>query len=406
MLFNYQAIDAIGNRRDGSIEAVNKDLAISSLQKRGYIVSNIAEAATRTPAQLFKKGKIALFDRVSNKDVVFLSRQIATLFASQVSALRIFRMLASEVENHILGEHLRQIADDTQNGSSISKAFAKHPSVFSVFYVNMVAAGEETGKLDQTFNYLADYLDRNYEVATKARNALIYPSFVVLSFVVVMVLIMTVIIPKLSTIISDFGQAVPFYTKIVIWASNFFVNFGPLILAFLIVLGFLLWRFSRTPSGMLTLSHLKLNIPYVGDLYKKLYLARIADNLDTMLGSAIPIVKSLETTAKVVGSVVYENILNEVIIDVKAGSPVSVAFSRHKEIPGILVQMTKVGEESGELGTILKTLAKFYNREVSNSVDTLIGLIEPAMIILLGAGVGFLLTAVLLPIYNIAGGIT
>ena len=162
---------------------------------------------------------------------------------------------------------------------------------------------------------------------------------------------------------------------------------------------------TRTPSGRFALSQFKLKIPYIGDLYRKLYLSRLADNLHTMLASAIPIVRALEITSSVVGDEVYQAILLEVTDLVKSGSALSDAMSRYPEIPGILVQMSKVGEESGELGNVLKTLAKFYQREVTNAVDTMIGLIEPAMIIALAVGVGFLLTAVLMPIYNIAGGI-
>ena len=162
---------------------------------------------------------------------------------------------------------------------------------------------------------------------------------------------------------------------------------------------------TRTPKGRFALSQFKLKIPYLGNLYKKLYLSRIADNLNTMLASAIPIVKGLEITSSVVGDEVYQSILFEITDSVKGGSTLSDAMGRYPEIPNIMVQMSKVGEESGELGNILKTLAKFYQREVTNAVDVMIGLIEPAMIIALAVGVGFLLAAVLMPIYNIAGGI-
>ena len=150
---------------------------------------------------------------------------------------------------------------------------------------------------------------------------------------------------------------------------------------------------------------MKLSVPYVGDLYKKLYLARIADNFSTMLLSGVSVVEAIEITSSVVGNAAYAAVLAQVGTDVKGGSSISNAFDQHPEIPGIMIAMTKVGEETGELGKILTTLAKFYNREVTNAVDTLVGLIEPIMIVLLGLGVGVLLAAVLLPIYNLAGSI-
>ncbi len=161
----------------------------------------------------------------------------------------------------------------------------------------------------------------------------------------------------------------------------------------------------QVPAGRLTLDTFKLGIPYVGDLYDKLYLSRIADNLATMLASGISMIQALEITSEVVDNEVYKEILNNTIAEVKGGKSFSDALAEYPEIPGVMTQMAKVGEETGNLGSILETLAKFYRREVNTAVDTLINLIEPAMIVLLGLGVGILLAAVLMPIYNIAGGI-
>jgi len=167
--------------------------------------------------------------------------------------------------------------------------------------------------------------------------------------------------------------------------------------------GFYVWQLKKTERGKLVMDGLKLSVPYVGDLYNKLYLARIADNFATMLLSGVSVVEAIEITGSVVDNGVYEMVLKEVGADVKGGSSISSALGKHPEMPGIMVAMTRVGEETGELGKILMTLAKFYNREVTNAVDTLVGLIEPIMIVMLGLGVGTLLAAVLMPIYNLAG---
>lgn len=399
MLFNYQALDQTGAPKNGSIDAVNVDIAIASLQRRGFVITAIHEMGE-------KKGllnmNLSFLDRVSNKDVVILSRQLATLFEAQVSALRIFRLLSEEAENKVLGKQLAMVADDLQAGSSISAALAKHPKVFNDFYVNMVKAGEESGKLDETFNYLADYLDRSYELMTKARGALIYPSFIVLTFLVVMILMFTMVIPKISAILVDSGQEVPFYTKIVLGISNFLVSYGFIILGIVILAGFLLIRFIRTPAGKMVFDRTKLTIPYISTLFRKLYLSRIADNMNTMLISGIPMVRALELTSTVINNTIYLHIMTQAVDDVKGGKPLSEALSGNTEIPGIMVQMMKVGEETGELGKILKTLANFYAREVKVAVDSLVDIIEPAMIVFLGGGVAVLLASVLIPIYNIA----
>jgi len=402
MLFKYKSVDENGINKDGQIDAPNKDMAISGLQRRGLIVISIIE--DKGNQSIFN---MTFFERVSTKDVVILSRQIATLFEAQVSALKAFTMLAANSENKLLSKKLTEIGDDLQAGVSISGALARHPEVFSDFYINMVKAGEETGKLNQTFLHLAEYLDRQYAVNSKTKNALIYPAFVVATFFAVMILMFTFVIPKLASILTESGQTIPTFTKIIIGISNFFVNYGFILIVFFVLLGVWVFRLTRTSSGKMYLDSFRLSLPVVGVLYKRLYLARIADNLDTMLESGIPIIRSIVITANVVGSHVYENILKEVADGVKSGLAMSVAFEKYpKEIPGIMVQMIKVGEETGSLGKILKTLGDFYKREVDNAVDTMVGLIEPVMIVVLGFGVGILLVSVLIPIYNMAGSIS
>lgn len=399
MLFNYTAFDQQNNKADGSIEAITEEVAILALQRRGFTISSITST---DKTSIFDKD-FNMFSGVSTKDIVVLSRQMATLFQAQVSALRVFRLLAGESENRTLARALTEIADDLQGGSPISKALSKHTKIFSEFYVNMVKSGEESGKLDEIFNYLADYLDRTYEVNSKARNALIYPAFVIFTFVAVMVLMLTIVIPKISAILTESGQEIPAYTKVVLAMSSFMTNYGIFFLIFLIIAGFFGVRFFMTPRGKEALDRIKISTPFIKGLYQKLYLSRISDNMNTMLVSGIPMVRALELTAGVVGNKVYETLLTNATEAVKAGKPVSDALINSQEIPNIMIQMIKVGEETGELGNILKTLSNFYRREVVNAVDTLVDLIEPAMIVLLGLGVGFLLASVLIPIYNISG---
>jgi type IV pilus assembly protein PilC len=327
------------------------------------------------------------------------------MFEAKVSALSTFRLLAAEAETPRLRKILTTVTDDLNSGVLISAALAKHPTVFSDFYVNMVRAGEESGKISESFNYLAAYLERSNELVSKARNALIYPAFVIGSFVIVMILMMVYVIPKLSAILKDTGQEIPIYTKIVLAASDFMVNYGIILLFIFLAACFFLYRYLRTESGQLNLAHFKLTVPVIKILYQKLYLSRIADNLSTMLTSGIPMVRALDITADVVGNDVYKNILRETSNGVKTGSAISAILYKHPEIPSIMIQMIKVGEETGKLGFILETLSRFYTREVYNAVDTIVDLIEPAMIVFLGLGVGVLLTSVLVPIYNVASGV-
>ncbi len=399
--FKYEALDQNGKAISGVVNAASQDAAIAMLQRKGLTLTAVKGGADKN---LFAQMQdITIFNSVSARDLVLLSRQIATLFEAQVSAVRVFRLLAEQAEKPYIRQVLAEISDDLQGGNSISKSLERHPKVFSDFYVNMVRSGEESGKLDQTFLYLADYIDRSYELGSKAKNALIYPAFIMLTFVSVMTLMLTFVIPKIGAILTDGGQQLPVYTLIILGLSSFLVDYGIFLLIAIIVGGYFTYRYVQTPPGQIAFSRFKFGIPYVGALYQKLYLSRIADNMNVMLSSGISAVRSLEITANVVEDHIYEGILHEAIDAVKGGSPLSATLAKYPEqVPGIFVQMLQIGEETGEMGSILDRLAKFYNREVNTAVDTLVSLIEPILIVALALGVGFLLAAVLLPIYNSA----
>jgi len=402
MLFTYEAITNTGEKKTGSVDAVSKDLAIVAIQRRGYIVSSIKESGKKSGLL-----NITIFERktIPMKDIVIMSRQMSTLFESQVAALKAFNLLAENTENRTLSKILNEASEDIKSGVYISVALSKHKEAFSDFYVNMVKAGEESGKLTQTFAYLADYLDRQYALTSKTKNALIYPSFVIGVFLVVMIMMFTFIVPKLSAIINESGMDIPFFTKLIMKVSEFFVSYGIFLLIGVVIFVIYILRFSKTLAGKIYFDRMKINFPIIRNIYKKLYLSRICDNMDTMLASSIPIIRSLELTSVVVGNRVHEEILRDVANSVKTGSSLSTAFAKHSEIPSIMSGMIRVGEETGSVGNILKTLGHFYSREVNEAVDTMVSLIEPIMIIMLGLGVGVLLSAILMPIYNIAGGI-
>jgi type IV pilus assembly protein PilC len=397
MMYTYEAITPQGTKTTGQIDAPNENAVLENLQSKGLIVVGVKLVKTTSNSTGF-----SLFNRVKLKDIVITSRQIASLFDAQVSAVRVFNLMAESSANPVLKYSLENVSRDIQAGITIAEAMRKHPKVFSDFYVNMVRAGEESGKLTDTFNFLADYLERQYELSSKTRNAMIYPAFVVATFFIVMILMMVLVIPKLTSIITESGGEIPIYTKIVIGISNLLLNYGFILVVFAVLFGLVVQWQLRQPAGKLFLDRMKLRIPYVGDLYTKMYLARIADNLSTMLTAGIPVVRTLEITQSVVGNRIFETILADAIVGVKGGTPISDMFAKSKHIPQVFVWMIRTGEETGTIGNMLKKIATYYKREVETSVDTLIGLIEPAMIVSLGLSVAFLLMSVLVPIYNIA----
>jgi type IV pilus assembly protein PilC len=401
MLFKYEATTPEGEKKTGTIEAANRDIAIISLQRRGLIISSVGQI--RQGGFLAKY--LSIFQRIKPRDIVILSRQLSTLFEAKVPILSSLQLLVAETENPALRGKMSELLADIQGGASMSDAMARQPNVFSKFFVSMVRSGEESGKLDEVFSYLAAYLERSYELASKAKGALVYPIFVVVAFIVVIILMMVVVIPKLSVILQETGQSLPFYTQMIIGASDFLRSYGIFALIALIILAIGGWLYIRSPRGKIAFSRFQLSIPYVGILYKKLYLSRMMDNFETLLSSGISAVRTLELTADVIDNEVYRRILTDSINAVKGGSSISESFSRYEDMPGLVNQMIKVGEETGKLAFVLKTLARFYKREVDTAIETLMSLIEPALIIVLGLGVGLLVAGILGPIYNIGASI-
>jgi type IV pilus assembly protein PilC len=403
MIFHYTAITQEGTKTEADIEAASVDAAISLLQKKSLSVVTIKdkgeESSGLSAIKLFKK-------KIKPKDVVIFSRQIATLFEAGVSALKAFRLLAAENDNEELQIQLTSVADDIEAGISLSDALAKKPELFSTFYVSMVKAGEESGKLNESFLYLADYLDRDYELRQKVKKALTYPMFVVGTFITIMVGMFIFVIPKMAAMFADQGAELPLITRIVLGISNIFVKYWIIVFPLLIIGGWLAYRWAQTEGGARKVDEFKTKVPVFKNLYQRIFLTRLADNMNTMLSSGVPIVRSIDITAAVVDNLVYKDLLNRVSKKVQTGTAFSKALYEEEQVPNILVQMVRIGEETGELGYILKNLATFYKRELDTAIDNVIGLIEPAMIVGLGLGVGVLVSSVLLPMYSLSSSIS
>lgn len=346
-----------------------------------------------------------IFESVSRKDIVNVSKQISALLDAGVSIMKALQLISEDVKSSYLKKVFEIIVQDVKSGKSISQAFGRHKNVFSDFYINLVKTGEESGKMAQTFMYLSEYEDRNYALIVKVRNAMIYPAFVIATFFIVMIVVFTFVIPKLAEILKDSNVELPVLTRIVMSISDFLVAYGLYILLFLIGAGaYTFFTFRNTESWTKFFDTVKVKTPIIRSVFKMLFVTRIADNIQTLLTSGVSLTKALQITADVVGNVYYKEILQQSLSDIKAGLPISTSFARNKYlIPTTLTQMLKIGEETGEIGKLMGNIAKFYQRELNNTIDTMVGLIEPIMIVLLGLGVGILLVAVLMPIYNLAG---
>lgn len=399
--FEYRARTPEGEVRSGLVTASSEEAALDALQQNNLTVIAVREAA---PPSLLERN-IFFGARVKHKDVVIFSRQLATLFEARIPVVQALKTLMSETEKPALRQIIAEILDDVAGGMSLSQVMGKHPGAFSSFYVNLVRSGEESGKLQEIFTYLADYMERSYYLVSKARNSMIYPAFVLVAFTGVLVVMLVVVFPRLISIFEETGQQVPFYTQVVIYLSLFLQRWGLLLLLAIAGAVVMLWRWGQTKAGRFFFHRLQVTAPIVGELYRKLYMARLTDNLQTLIMGGIPIIRALSITGDVVGNVVYRQAIERAIESVKGGSTISAAFEATPEIPPLVSQMIRIGESSGRLDFILGSIAKFYRREVDSVLENIVALIEPALIIFLGIGIGGLVASVLVPLYNLVGAI-
>lgn len=379
------------------IEAVTQDRAVDMLHQNGFVVTSIREK-TRPLLQ-----RISFGGGVSQKDIVIVSRQLSTLFEAQIPIVQALKTLVAQSEKPAIQKTLATMLDDITGGIALSQALARHPKAFSPFYVNLVKSGEESGRLQDVFTYLADYLERSYYLTIKARNAMIYPAFIFTAFIGVLVLMLVLVFPSLASIFEETGQELPFYTKAILGISTFLRQFGFLILIVLVIGGAAAWRWGQTSEGRFFFHRLQITVPLFGTLYRKLYMARLADNLRTLIAGGIPILRALAITGDVVGNAVYQKAINEAVESVKGGNTISAAFERSPEIPVLVTQMIRIGETSGRLDFILGSVSRFYQREVDSAVENLVSLIEPILILMLGGGVAILVASILVPLYNLVG---
>ena len=400
-IFDYKARTKEGEERKGSIDVSSQEAAVELLQQNNLVVFFIGER--KKP--FYSGFSFSFRSGAKSKDIVLFSRQLATLFEAHIPAVPALKTLAGETQKEGLRQAIAEILDDVSGGLALSQAMAKQSHIFSSFYIHMVRSGEESGKLQEVFTYLADYLERSYYLATKAKNAMIYPAFVMAAFVGVMTVMLVVVIPRLTSIFTESGQSVPFYTQIIIGTSSFLQHWGLLLLMLLVAGAIVAWRWGMTPLGKEYFHRLQLHVPITGELYKKLYMTRLTDNLRTLITGGIPLMRALAITGDVVGNVIYQKAVEDAIESVKGGSTISAAFERNPEIPVLVTQMIRVGESSGRLDFILGSIARFYQKEVDSLVENLVSLIEPVLIVVLGIGVALLMVAVLVPLYNLVGNI-
>ncbi len=396
-IFRYRAENNRGKIKKGRSVGLSESEVISKLRRKGLIVVYIADVTTSL------ESKIDLFvNRISIKDLVIFSRQFSVMVTSNVPVVEALLILIDQTTNIAFQNMLSEIAYEVDSGAFLSDAFAKRPRVFSDFFVNIIRSGETSGKLDEVLNYLADEMEKSYDMVSKIRGAMIYPIFILTALVGVAVVLMVYVIPNLTAVLTETSAKLPLSTRMVIGASDFMRQYLWLVVIIVIVLGFVIRLYSKTYSGRRNIDIMKIRLPIFGKLFKYIYLMRFTRSLATLLKGGVTITRSLEITAEVVGNTIYRELILETLESINDGNPLSTVMEESHDIPLMVPQMIAVGEKTGKLESVLDSITTFYSRETSNMLDNLSKLMEPIIMVVMGIGVGIMVAAVILPMYNLA----
>ena len=401
MKFRYWARTKEGKVQTGIVEAFTKEAAINTLKGHGLYVTGMES----TEAVPIWARQIRLFERVSAMDLVAFSRQLAVMFQSGVPLAEGLEALAAQIQKHKFRETILKLAQEVRGGTTFSKSLTSHPNLFSEFYIAVVRAGEVSGTLGQSLDYLADHLEKENRLYSRVKGAMIYPVIVVLAVVGTFVLMTVFIIPQLVSVLEASGAEPPTLTKMAIALSDFMKTKWWVLLILIIGLIGGGWWYVKTPKGREMLDRIILKIPAIGNFLKKIYLTRFSENLSTLIRGGLPIGQALEVSGSIIGNKVYQQIILESKDRVSKGESITLVFSGYPNIfTPLFCQMSLVGEKTGHLEKTLMNVANFYEEEINRTTENLVNIIEPVLILVLGGMVGLLMAAVVVPLYQISAG--
>jgi len=397
-IFKYKAVDKNRETVSGLMEAASEEDAIGILREKGMVIISLNKEA-----ETVKSGQKHIFGWVKAKDIVVFSRQFSVMVSANVTIVQALKILVDQTANIKLKAIISDVAYEVDAGSKLSDALGKRANVFSNFYVSVIRSGETSGRLDDSLNYLADEMEKDYDMMSKIRGAMIYPAFVFFGLGAVGVVMMVYVIPKLLTVLTESGAELPMATKILIAVSGFMVNWWYLILIFFagVIAG--IYFLLKNSAGRMVFDSLVLRLPIFGKLFQRIYLVRFSRSLKTLIAGGVALTEGLRIVADVVGNNVYKKLILETVKEVEDGNSISSVFITDENVPKMVSQMLSIGEKTGKLDIVLDRITDFYGREVSNIIANLMTLMEPVIMIIMGVAVGIMVAAVILPMYNLAG---
>lgn len=401
-VYAWHGVTTAGKEVKGVRDADSAKALRTLLRKDGILVTKIleeAEARQKAAREIdFKR----YFQRVSGLDVALTTRQLATLLKSGVPLVESLTAMTDQIEKPELKNAFTQCRDKINEGSSFADALRQHPTIFEPLYVNMVAAGEASGTLEGVLGRLAEFLESQAKLKSKVAGALAYPAFMVLMAIGTVSLMMVVVVPKVTAIFADFEQALPWYTRLLIFVSDIFADYWWLLIGLTVggVTGFIKWK--ATPKGREKWDRLVLKAPLFGSLILMAAISRFSRTLATLLKSGVPVLQSLEITRNVLGNVELSRVIEDAAVSIREGESIAAPLKRSGKIPPIVVHMIAVGERSGQLEEMLENVANSYDSQVEAKVQGITSLIEPLLIVVLGGVTGGIAFSILMPLMQIS----
>lgn len=402
--YAYKALNKEGKEIFGVLESDTQALAINDIRSMGLYPTHVREARKSDEKRARgQKGGIneLYFGGVKTKQTVVMTRQLATLIDAGLPLLRSLNVLIAQLKPCKLRDVLREISSDVQSGSTFSEGLAKHPKVFDRLYVNMVRAGEVGGMLETVLNRIAVFMERRQALKRRVRGALVYPIFVVLAASGIVTFLLLKVVPVFAQIFKDFGGDLPAPTKFLIACGDFMQYRWWLLLVIINSTIISIKLMSKSAAIKRVMDRVVLKVPLIGDLVTKVAVARFARTLGTLITSGVPILQALKITKETIGNEVIQNAVQKVHDSIKEGETIAAPLDESKVFPAMVVNMIDVGEETGSLDAMLMKVADIYDAEVEAAVEALLSLMEPAIIIILGFVIGFIVISLYLPIFSL-----
>jgi len=400
MRLRYKAITRDNKIIRGLVDAKDINEAASYLRNKNLVPITIAQTAKN---DIFKN--LPFLGKIKKSDLVVFTRQLSSMLSSGLTLIRSLEILKEQFTNEAMLEIVISTITDIEEGRPFSSAISKFPDVFSPIYVSIIKSSESSGLLDRALLRLADNLEKQEKLKSTIKAALTYPAIVVSLMAVVVFIMMTTVIPQLANLYKGLNVELPLPTKIIISISGFFVVFWPLIIGLFFLSIFLYRRWYKTEAGRLIIDNLTLKIPVFGNLIKKVILTELSRTLSVLVGSGSLVVDSLIQTSETLGNIHYKNALRDVAKKVENGVAIGDAMSSYALFPSLLVQLVKIGEQTGKLDETLLKASEYFEGETEQLVKTLTTALEPFIMITLGVGVAFLMISVITPIYGLISSI-